>query len=257
MFIRFLILLMLALPAHAYNLTRDFIDGFYWASLPIKITVVDSVPSRKNFLIELARTSINAWEARSGLNLWSLGEGGTNNIIRWSDNFAAETKMDSRAVLAVAIRYTEGPYFAKTEIIINGTHPLLYSGGPGQQFNPGYANYTNLKTTLIHELGHTMGLDHSNDYTAIMAGTLQTGWNPGLAEDDNQGIHAAHSEMEHRQMIRYVSPLAFEQKNSQALSCGTTGPLTQASSSNGVVSLIAGMLIGFVRKSFKWFKSFF
>lgn len=255
MFIRFCFLLMLALPAHAYNLTRDFVDGFYWASLPIKITVADSNPTRKSFLQNLARESIGAWEQKTGLSLWSYSDGGTNNIIRWSDNFAAETKMDPVGVLAVAIRYTNGPYFAKTEIVINGNHQLLYAGGNSGYFNKDHVNLQNLKTTLVHELGHTMGLDHSNFADAIMFSSLQT-YSPQVTWDDQAGMKAAVSEMEHRQLIRYVSPLSYEEKSSQGLSCGTTGPLTQASSGSGMVSLAAGMLIGFVRKIFKWFKSF-
>ena len=255
MFFRFCLLLMLSLPAHAYQFTKDFIDGFYWASLPISITVIDKNETRKNFLKELARESIEAWENRTGLSLWSLSDGGTNNIIRWSDNFAAETRMDPASVLAVAIRYTNGPYFAKTEVVINGNHPLLYSGIAGN-FNQNSVNYPNLKTTLTHELGHTMGLDHSENWSAIMYATLQT-HGASVTYDDDAGMRAAVSEMEHRQLIRYVSPLSYEKSDSQALSCGTTGPLTQASSGNGMVSLATGMLIGFVRKIFKWFKSFF
>lgn len=240
---KLLLLLSLATPAWGYNLTEDFTNGFYWQSLPINVVVMDNDASRKSLLTDLAERAIGEWERKSGLSLWDLTGSGTKNIIRWSTNFAQETKMDPSSILAVAIRYTNGPYFAKTEIVINGGHFL------NQDRN-------NLLTTITHELGHTMGLDHSGDMSAVMAPTLQDPYY-GLQHDDIRGIEEAVTQMEERQRTRYVSPLAYseEKSSSQPLSCGTVGPATAASSSNGVVSLGAGMLIAFVRKIIGWFKS--
>lgn len=246
MWLKFLtIFSLLTSSAWAYRLTRDFTDGFYWQSMPISITVVDKDPIRKARIESLSLASIDEWQTRSGLGLWDYVGGGTKNIIRWSTNFAGETNMDPNSVLAVAVRYTNGPYFAKTEIIINGGHT----------FNQDDAL---LRTTLTHELGHTMGLDHSEVSRAIMAPTLQT-WDPKLHSDDVAGIREAYEITEFRQVTRYVSPLAFESEGeeSQALSCGTIGPATASGGVgfNGLASLAGGLLISFVRKILKWFKS--
>src|SRR5262249_50630268 len=114
----------------------------------------------------------------------------------------------------------------------------------------------NLQTTITHELGHTMGLDHSGDLSAVMAPTLQSPYY-GLQNDDLSGMNVAVAETQHRQVIKYVSPLAYgeEKGGGSPLSCGTTGPATSASS--GLASLGIGMLIGFVRKIAQWFKSLF
>lgn len=244
MWIKWLLIFTLTLPAWGYNLTQDFVNGFYWATLPVNVVVIDDNTARKNAIINLAQSAISEWENKTGLSLWDLKTSGTSNIIRWSTNFAAETKMDPSSVLAVAIRYTSGPYFAKTEIVINGSHWLNQDSD-------------NLRTTLVHELGHTMGLDHSNNMMAVMAPTLQDPYN-GLHSDDLNGMADAHSQIEHRQVTRYVSPLAYTQQSeeSQPLSCGTTGAAS-AGSANGMVSLAFGMLIGFVRKVWGWFKSLF
>lgn len=244
---KIIFLLLLSLPAWGYRLTQDFYnngDGFYWQSLPIEIMVSDKDANRKAYLESLAQEAIQRWESNSGFSLWSFTGSGTKNVIRWSTNFAKETKMDPKSVLAVAIRYVNGPYFAKTEIVINGGHELNQ-----------IEKY--LKTTLVHELGHTMGLDHSENGSAIMAPTLQEVGN--LTFDDVQGMGHAHSIHMQRQLDRYVSPLAYstEETESQPLSCGTVGPVTQASGPglNGLLSLAGGLLISFVRKIVKWFKS--
>ena len=245
MWIKWLTLFSLTLPAWGYNLTQDFVNGFYWQSLPISITVVDDNASRKSLLNTLAQNAVSEWERKSHLSLWDITGSGTNNIIRWSTNFAAETNMDPTSILAVAIRYTNGPYFARTEIVINGGHYLNQ-------------DRTNLQTTITHELGHTMGLDHSNDMMAVMAPTLQDPY-MGLQDDDLSGISDAHAEMEQRQITKFVSPLAYskEKASSQPLSCGTVGPATASTSANGFISLGLGILIGFVRKIIGWFKSRF
>lgn len=247
MWLKLILLSLVSLPAWGYRLTQDFYnngDGFYWQSLPIDIMVVEKDAGRKAMLESIANDAIQKWESNSGYSLWSFTGSGTKNIIRWSTNFAKETKMDPASVLAVAIRYVNGPYFAKTEIVINGGHSLNQ-----------IEKY--LRTTLTHELGHTMGLDHSENGNAIMAPTLQEVGNINF--DDVQGMSHAHSIHMQRQAERYVSPLAYstEETQSQPLSCGTVGPVAQASapSMNGLLSLAGGLLISFVRKVLVWFKS--
>jgi hypothetical protein len=247
MWLKLILFFSLTAPAWGYKFTEDFINGFYWQTLPINIMVADKNESRKAMLESLALAAITEWEDSTGLSLWDYTGSGTRNIIRWSDNFAAETRMDPSSVLAVAIRYTNGPYFARTEIVINGNHNYNY-------------NQSLLRTTLTHELGHTMGLDHSEVGDAVMAPTLQP-WYMGLHQDDIQGVQAAFVEMDRRQVARYVSPLAYETEKSasQPLSCATVGsPVasTGATGSSAAFSLISGILISFVRKVTKWFKSY-
>jgi hypothetical protein len=248
MWLKWILVFCLTTPVWAYRFTKDFdmeTGGFYWQSLPINIMVVESDPGRKAMLEDLSKAAIMDWEDSTGLSLWDWANTGTRNIIRWSTNFAKETNMDPATVLAVAIRYTNGPYFARTEIVINGGHT----------YNQ---NQSLLRTTITHELGHTMGLDHSENNSAVMAPTLQP-WYTGLHPDDVQGISAAHAEMIYRQQTGFVSRFSFssEESQPQALSCGTVGPLqaTSGMGLNGILSLAGGFLISLLRKVFNWFKS--
>lgn len=245
MWMKLILCFLITTPAWGYNLTTDFVNGFYWQRLPVSITVIESDPNLKSKLEFLSRTAVQDWESNTGLRLWDTTNSGTVNVIRWSRNFAGETNMDPASVLAVAIRYTNGPYFAKTEIIINGNHSF------NQQNNL-------LLTTITHELGHTMGLDHSNDVQAIMAPSLQMN-SSGVERDDVMGMQEAIRETIHRQETGFVSPLAYdtEETESSPLSCGTVAVSTTASPVSGLLSLGTGILIGFVRRLLKWFKTIF
>ncbi len=242
---KLILCLLISSPAWSYRLTTDFLNGFYWRTLPINIVVSESDPTLKSKLEFLAKSAVQDWENSTGLNLWDSTGAATPNVIRWSKNFAAETNMDPASVLAVAIRYTNGPYFARTEIIINGNH--MYN-----QQN----NY--LLTTITHELGHTMGLDHSDHGDAIMAPSLQLN-SSGVRQDDVMGMDDVIAQTQHRQETGYISPLAYstEESSSSPLSCGTVGATTSSGTANGILSLGAGILIGFVRRIRKWLKTLF
>jgi hypothetical protein len=243
---KLILCLLISTPAWGYKFTTDFLNGFYWHTLPINISVQENDPTLKSKLEYLSKSAIQEWERNTGLNLWDSSSTSTVNIIRWSTNFAAETKMDPASVLAVAVRYTDGPYFAKTEIIINGNH--MYN-----QQN----NY--LLTTITHELGHTMGLDHSDVADAIMAPSLQLN-SSGVRQDDIQGMDGAITETVHRQETNYISPLAYQkdQKQASPLSCGTVAVTSSgAGAYSGILSLATGILIGFVRRIRKWLKTLF
>ena len=225
----------------AYKFTSDFAAGFYWATLPVEITVVDSDATRKAKLESLTQVAMNEWMNSVGSQIWSFymsdigATASGRNVVRWSTNFQAETGMNASTTLAAAIRYTSGPYIARTEIVINGSHSMTQ-------------NDYFLKTILIHEFGHTVGLDHSDDPYAIMAPSLQLSYS-GLGSDDINGMNAVISKTMNYQATGYVSPLSKESDQvSSPMSCGSVNLL---GSSSNMYSLLGGFLmslVGFIRK---------
>jgi hypothetical protein len=239
-----LLFCLFTLNAQAFRFTQDFQNGFYWASLPVQFIIMDSDSNRLSALTQLASQAVNEWEDSLVDNLWNLSSQNSapvsnKNIIRWSMNFGQETGMSESTTLAVAVRYTGGPYVARGEIIINGKHPL--NGYPDQ-----------LRTVLIHELGHTLGLDHSEQPNAVMAPSLQLNYQ-GLHWDDQQGMAAAVQETRRRQAIGYISPLSRQESSeTNAMACGTIDTSANGGGgSNPIFSLGLGLLFALFSLSSK------
>lgn len=245
----FLILMSWSASSWGFNFTTDFNNGFYWSELPLKITVMESDSTRKSSLEKIVKNSISDWQAQTGLSIWSFlsstTSAATQNVIRWSTNFAAETNMDASSVLAITIRYSNGPYFAKTEIVINGNHSINQ-------------NASNLYTTITHELGHTIGLDHSNANNAVMAPYIQIPY-MGLQADDVQGMSQLVSETDGRQVSGYISPLSYQENpqvsSVKAFGCATVSfDPSGAKSAQSFLSLGLGLLLSLIRRFFTYIR---
>ncbi|MBC7428060.1 MAG: matrixin family metalloprotease [Bacteriovorax sp.] len=225
--------------AHAYAFTSDFKNGFYWGSFPIQMTKFAPVSSDSAMLETLANQAVADWEAVIGKDIWHMSPVQNNsnysgNYIKWSDNFGAETGYDPSRTLAITIRYNQGTFFQSTVIILNGSISYLRQ------------NWGNtLKITILHEVGHTIGLDHSSDASAVMAASLGTVTQ--LQPDDIQGANAVIDETLRRQSVGFVSPLAASEKKVAA--CGSVEDISKSSGGSGgamanfMGSLIFGMLV--------------
>ncbi|MDO9182175.1 MAG: matrixin family metalloprotease [Bacteriovorax sp.] len=235
-----LMVILLSSKVHAYTLTQDFIKGYYWQSFPIQMNKFVTNPSDGAPLEELTNQAVEDWEGASGKNLWNFtavqtSSANSGNYIRWSDNFGAETGYDPTKTLAITIRYNQGTYFQQTVIILNGSLSYLRQ------------NWGNsLKTTILHEIGHTLGLDHSTA-NAIMAASLSS--LSTLQPDDIQGVNAVVDETLRRQATGYVSPYSTTTSEKSGLlpACGTVEDIGNGKGpKNGPGNFIGSLLIGFL-----------
>lgn len=232
------------LPAHAYKFTVDFTNGFYWPSFPIGINKLVTNPADGSELARLVGQSENAWEDAVNRELWSFNPGWivttafSGNYIRWSESFGAETGYDPNQTLAITIRYTNGPFMTRTEIILNGQNSALRNNQNGLLYK-----------TILHEMGHTIGLDHSFE-PAIM-GAFASSVN-SLQFDDVEGANAVVDETLYRQQIGYISPLSASGSSTEEY--GTCGSVNLLSADNGqgppgggfVISLLFGLLLSLI-----------
>lgn len=239
-----LMAILLSSKAQAYTFTSDFNKGFYWQSFPIKMSKFVTDSNDGPLLEQLTNQAAQEWESVVGKNLWELSAVQTassfpGNYIRWSENFGSETGYDPTKTLAITIRYNQGTFFQQTVIILNGSLSYLRQ------------NWGNsLKTTILHEIGHTLGLDHSGA-NAIMAASLSN--LTTLQSDDIEGVNAVIDETIRRQSTGYISPYSAtsSEKNGIVPACGTIEDIGNGKGpKNGSSNFLGSLFIGFLAIAF-------
>lgn len=230
--------------ANAYTFTSDFQAGAFWPSLPVDIDKFAVDASEGTQLSAVVSDSEDEWESAVGTELWDFStpvqynQNFSGNNIRWSNNFSSDTGYDSQTTLAVTIRYRQGNHLVKTEIILNGELAYLRQ-------NQGNI----LKKTILHELGHVIGLDHTSHYAIMRASVTDL---DTLQSDDINGAIAVTDETLARQAGGgNVQPLAGDsiEINSQREglgACGTVAMIDDQSGGGPGNGFIASLLIGMI-----------
>lgn len=229
---------LILLDANAYSFTEDFDRGIYWQKFPIKVNKFVADQSDGPLLSNLVANAENQWEDAVGIDLWDLSDAViysdnySGNYIRWSYDFENETGYSSFSTLAVTIRYSSGTHFQRTEVILNGNNSSLRS------------NVNNkLLTVIMHELGHVIGLGHSEE-SSVMSAYVSS--HTSLQDDDVDGAIAVVDEHLYRQSVGFVASFA-RQNESNGLSlaaCGTVD-IDPNNGPGGSLYFLTSVMLGF------------
>jgi len=175
-------LLFLLIPqSHASNL-RWLISN---ATFHIGDLIDNNVNAKEEFQEAASRlndTASSFWievnqDAGSGF-CTSSGD----NSAQWSTTICGDEWGTN--TLAVAQLYTSGSFLGKTDIIFNDN--LTWSAYDGNYQSPTH----DFRRVAVHELGHTIGLGHSSDLSAIMAPFVSNTFLPQL--DDVSEIQSRY-----------------------------------------------------------------
>ncbi len=242
-------LLLISTNVFSYKFTQDVNNGTYWQSFPINLSIFLGDESERELLEKVVRESELEWEKATATNLWQVSSGVVttkfqDNFIRWSDNFEEETGFDGEYTLAVTIRYTRVPYITKMEIILNGNLEYLRNN----------ENNT-LKKTILHEMGHSLGLDHSTP-TTIMNSYI-TGLT-SLQDDDKLGALTLVNKMvdSQKKSVATLKPTSSSDTNAAMNNINACGSVTLINGDHGgggaggfVGSLFLGLMMIFILKT--------
>lgn len=228
-------LIVFSVRANAYVFTKDIQDGAYWPSFPIAINNL-IVEGKDPLTYKLVQKAVKAWEEELGRDIWSLQdqEGRLSSKIYWSTNFAEETGHDPNYTLAVTIRHRTGNTLEKVLIVLNGQLDFLRNNEDGI-----------LEKTILHELGHSIGLGHSHEEAIMKAEISHIG---KLQYDDIVGGEATLAKNDHnRQNDPHDSDDDSSLGDALLAGCGTIKYVGNPPTSGGLMtSFIMGIFFSFI-----------
>lgn len=215
----------------SYEFTSDFTKGFFWEKLPLDFHISEFDVDKKRMLKEIVSSAAQVWESGVGEEIWEFEkEVSGRNIIRWATDFEKETGFDPESTLAVTIRHNVAPYWAKAEIILNPNKQVLL-------LSPESLHYV-----LMHELGHTMGLGHTDDDNSVMKASF-AGELLDLSSSDIGGMIDALGIMQQRRENPTLAAASSQEDSRDGLSCGTVD-LGGGDGPGGPLQFLFSLLMG-------------
>jgi len=209
------LLLLLQVPADAYELTGR---SWAWQADPVEDPFffnLDSFPSsyRRSEMEDGFIAALDVWNVQGRAPI-ALRYGGTTDVVQFGggpdgSNTMFWTPASTDGSVALAARTFLDADIVDCDIQVYGENSLgPVSWGFSQTEASGPDAYS-FVYTAVHELGHCIGLTHSNVPGAIMRVNQSTNLGPGdwdLTPDDVAGLQAMYGVLESDLVIAEVVP---------------------------------------------------
>lgn len=193
-----LIVSLFTLNMNAYRLNSVAEAGARWMNLPIQMEINtsnnDGLSSSE--VTSTIEEAMDKWNTGTNKNIFQLT--GTNSVsssqamaldgtsqIVFSNNFMADTGFDPSTVVAIGGQYGNGTEMRDAFIVFNDESVTWTLTGRAEPSATGYSDH--LLSIALHELGHTIGLGHSQYSDAVMYGTRTALVKDNLTQDDIDG----------------------------------------------------------------------
>jgi len=195
----FIIISIILNLTYSYSLNSVANQGYRWKNYPIYMELnsnnSDLTHAEAKRVINKA---MDTWNSAAGINILKLEEAESNlsssktmslngiNAISFSKDFFSDTNgFDPDLVVAVGGQYGKGGIMTDGFVIFNAQSVVWETDTVRKNTN----SYTDdLETIALHELGHVLGLGHSEQRTAVMSGMRLSRIKKELTQDDIDGI---------------------------------------------------------------------
>ncbi len=197
-FILVAVLSFFASTVHSYRLNSVAESGARWSSYPVTMTL-----NPYNSGISAAETqraidnAMASWNGGIDVDIFQIGSidrslsssEGMNpdavNAMVFSTNFTADTGFDVDTTVAVGGQYGDGSVMSSGFIIFNAQK--VGWGTDSERCPAKYSYCDDIETIALHELGHVLGLGHSEQKNAVMSASRTYKVTRTLAQDDIDG----------------------------------------------------------------------